>query len=51
VALAVTGFFVSVIAYVPPGKKVAEMIVTGSVSAAITYGIGKIASDFLGTHV
>jgi vacuolar iron transporter family protein len=50
-SLAVTGFFVSVIAYVPPGKKVAEMIVTGVVSAAITYGIGKIASDLLGAHV
>jgi VIT1/CCC1 family predicted Fe2+/Mn2+ transporter len=51
VALAVTGFFVSILAYMPPGKKVGEMILTGVISAAITYGIGKIASDLLGTHV
>ncbi len=50
-SLAITGFFVSVIAYVPPGKKVVEMIVTGVVSAAITYGIGRIASVFLGANV
>ena len=50
ISLAVTGFFVSILAYLTPGKKIAEMILTGLGCAAITYGIGKAASSFLGTH-
>ncbi len=48
VALAVTGFFVSILAYLSPGKKIGEMIVTGLGSAAVTYGIGRAASVLLG---
>lgn len=51
IALAVTGFFVSILAYMSPGKKIGEMILSGLGSAAITYGIGRAASVFLGTHI
>ncbi len=49
IALAITGFFVSVLANMSPGKKMAEMILTGLGSAAVTYGIGRAASALLGT--
>ena len=51
VALAITGFFVAVLANMPLGKKMGEMILTGLGAAIITYGIGKAASAILGTGV
>lgn len=50
VALAITGFFVSILAHMTPGKKIGEMMLTGLGSAALTYGIGRLASLFLGTR-
>ena len=50
IALAITGFFVSVLANMPQGKKMGEMILTGLGSAAVTYGIGRAASAVLGTR-
>jgi len=51
VALAITGFFVAILANMPLGKKMGEMILTGLGAAIITYGIGKAASAILGTGV
>jgi len=48
ISLAITGFFVSILAYLSPGKKMAEMILTGLGSAAVTYGIGRAVSAMLG---
>jgi VIT1/CCC1 family predicted Fe2+/Mn2+ transporter len=48
VFLAITGFFVSILAYMSPGTKISEMILTGLGSAAVTYGIGRAASSLLG---
>jgi VIT1/CCC1 family predicted Fe2+/Mn2+ transporter len=50
-ALAITGFLVAVLAYMPPRNKITEMILIGWVAALITYGIGKAASLFLGAEV
>jgi VIT1/CCC1 family predicted Fe2+/Mn2+ transporter len=51
IALAITGFFVSVLANMSPGKKMGEMIITGLGAAAVTYGIGRAASALLGTGI
>ncbi len=51
IALAVTGLFVSIIGYMPPGRKVGEMILTGLGSAGVTYLIGRVASILLGRPV
>ncbi len=49
IALAITGFFVSILAYMSPGKKMGEMLLSGLGCAAITYVIGRGASVLLGT--
>ena len=49
IALAITGFLVSILASMPPSKKIAEMIFSGLGSAAITYVIGRMASVLLRT--
>ncbi len=51
IALAVTGLFVSILAYVPPRKKITEMILTGLGAAAVTYAIGRAASTLLGRAI
>ncbi|MEO0247962.1 MAG: VIT1/CCC1 transporter family protein, partial [candidate division WOR-3 bacterium] len=50
-ALAMCGCLVAVLAYMPPGKKITEMILIGWVAALVTYGIGRAASVFLGMEV
>lgn len=49
VALAATGFFVALLAYMSPGKKVGEMILSGLGCAALTYFIGRGTSVLLGS--
>jgi VIT1/CCC1 family predicted Fe2+/Mn2+ transporter len=49
ISLAITGFLVAILANLPPGKKIAEMVLTGLGTAAVTFGIGKLAAVFLGT--
>jgi VIT1/CCC1 family predicted Fe2+/Mn2+ transporter len=48
VSLAATGLLVALLAYMPPGKKVGEMILSGLGCAAATYAIGRAASVLLG---
>lgn len=47
-SLAITGFMVSILAYMPSGRKIGEMLLSGLGSAAVTYVIGRMASYFLG---
>jgi vacuolar iron transporter family protein len=48
VFLSVTGFLVAVLADLPPAKKIAEMLFIGLGTAAVTFGIGKLVSIFMG---
>ena len=46
--LAATGILVALLAYMPPAKKVGEMILSGLGCSAVTFAIGKAASFLLG---
>ena len=48
-ALAITGFLVSILANTSPSKKIVEMMLSGLGSAGIAYIIGRIASAIIGT--
>jgi vacuolar iron transporter family protein len=50
IALALTGYLVAVLANLSPAKKISEMLFTGLFTAAITYGIGRLAAMFLGNR-
>jgi VIT1/CCC1 family predicted Fe2+/Mn2+ transporter len=50
-ALAATGFLVSMLAYLPPGRKIGEMLFSGLGSALVTYLIGRLAAIFFATAV